>query len=132
MTTTARKIFLVLAFSFLLVPFVRADQEEDKDKMAEEMKKYRFENITTKEGFKFNIPSDMPIERKDGLVTPIPFDEYLYIKFKMLEERIGKMEKHLDDMEKNILSKMAELKAQQNEISKKISDHAALPPQRAS
>lgn len=131
MITTARKIFLVLAFSFLLVPFVRADQEEDKDKMAEEMKKYRFENITTKEGFKFNIPSDMPIERKDGLVTPIPFDEYLYIKFKMLEERIGKMEKHLDDMEKNILSKMAELKAQQNEISKKISDRAA-PSQQAS
>ena len=70
------------------------------DKMAEEVKKYRFETVTTKEGLKFSIPSDMPIDRKDGLVTPIPFDEYLYIKFKQIEERIASVEKRIDKFEK--------------------------------
>ncbi len=130
MTIIACRFFLVLLLSFTLTPLGWADETETT-KMTEEMKKYRFETVTTKEGFRFSIPSDMPIERKDGLVTPIPFDEYLYIKFKMLEERIGKMEKHLDDMEKNILSKLAELKAQEAEISKKLSTLAVESPKPA-
>ena len=95
------------------------DQRPEQEKMAEEMKKYRFEKVTTKEGLSFSIPSDMPIERKDGLVTPIPFEEYLYIKFKMIEERMGNLEKQIDDNQKTILSKLNELKAQQDDLASK-------------
>ena len=91
--------------------------------MAEEVKKYRFEKVTTKEGFNFSIPSDMPIDRKDGIVSPIPFEEYLYIKFKQieqriaeLEKRIGKFETKLDDSQKKILSRLDEL---EEHLSKK-------------
>jgi len=108
---------------------MHADQEETADStMAEEMKKYRFETVTTKEGFKFSIPSDMPIERKDGLVTPIPFEEYLYIKFKMIEERIGKMEKRLDTMEEKLLTKIEEVKGLQIEAAKKAGSAAQSQP----
>lgn len=80
------------------------------EKMAEEMKKYHFDTVTTKEGLKFNVPSDMPIQNKDGLVQPMEFDEYLYIKFKMIEDRVISLEKKLDEMDKKMDARFKELK----------------------
>lgn len=133
MTTTARKLSFLILLSALLSSPAWAEDPSDSQKMEDEMKKYRFETVTTKEGFKFSIPSDMPIERKDGLVAPIPFEEYLYIKFKMIEERIGKMEKRLDSMEGKLLAKIEEVKELQIEAAKMAEAAAAQPePQPAS
>ena len=129
MTRSRSRIFL-LVLIFLAFPFSAGADREETDQMTEEMQKYRFETVTTKEGLKFSIPSDMPIERKDGLVKPIPFEEYLYIKFKMIEERIGKMEKRLDAMEGKLLSKIDEVKVLQLGAAKK--NEPAAQPQPAS
>ena len=104
----------LLAIGFLMLPFGTASGYDDAEaqKTAEYMKKYRFETMTTKEGLTFSIPSDMPIDRKNGLVQPIPYEEYLYIKFKLMEERMKSMEEHLDKMEEKILAKFTELKTQ--------------------
>ena len=93
--------------------------EEAADKTTEEMKKYRFEKVTTKEGLSFSIPSDMPIERKDGLVQPIPFDEYLYIKFKQIEDRVTKLEERQDKMEDRLMAEFRQLKEMIAELKPK-------------
>lgn len=118
--TILHRFFLVLILSVLVPSFARADAAEDVDKTAEEFKKYQFETITTKEGLRFEVPPDMPIQRKDGLVQPVEFNQYLYVKFKMMEERIGKLEKQIDEMQKKLFSKLDELKDQQAEMTLKL------------
>lgn len=97
---------LILAF-FPAIAF--ADDDAERARIAAEMEKYRFQTVTTKEGFKFSIPSDMPIETRNGIVAPIPFEEYLYFKFRKIEERMGDVEKRIGEMEKKILAKFDEL-----------------------
>src|SRR6185503_2251206 len=100
MISTASKRIFPLAFAALLVAAgsARAYDEAEAAKLAEEIKKYRFETVTTKEGLKFSVPSDMPIETKDGIVAPVPFEEYLYFKFRKMEERMTVLENRLTDM----------------------------------
>ena len=74
-----------------------ADNAE-RQKAEDEIKNYRFKTVTTPEGLNFNIPEDMPIETRNGLKAPIPYDEYLYFKFKKLEERLIEMGDKMDKM----------------------------------
>lgn len=127
MISSARKGVLAAAL-LMLAASARAYDEAEAKKTAEYMKKYRFETVTTPEGLSFSIPSDMPIERKNGLVTPVPFEEYLYIKFSLLEERIRGLEQRLDKMEEKLSKKFDELKA---EVHAKGEYHSP-PPQQAS
>lgn len=78
--------------------------EEQSEPVAEEAKNFRFKTVTTKEGFNFNIPEDMPIETRAGITGPIPFNEYIYFKFKKVEERLGLVEKKIDELEKALIS----------------------------
>jgi hypothetical protein len=99
-------------FFFVGVLFFSANASaEEEESMTEQMKKYKFETVTTKEGLKFNVPSDMPILNKDGLVVPMPFEEYLYIKFKLIEERMKRLEDRIEKMETTISKEFKELKA---------------------
>ncbi len=81
------------------LPVFAYDEEEAK-KVAEDIKEYGFKDVTTKEGLKFRIPSDMPIESHGGLVAPVPFEEYLYIKFKKIEEKLMEVGKKLTEVDK--------------------------------
>lgn len=108
--------FLVL---ILLSGAASAYNQEEADMNTEELKKYRFETVTTKEGLKFNIPSDMPIERKDGFVQPVPFEEYLYIKFKQIEDRIKKLEDRQDKMQEKLMTEFRQLKEMIAELKPK-------------
>ena len=110
-STALRPVLVLVVLSTLSAASASGYDDAEAEKMAEEIKNYRFETVTTKEGLKFSIPSDMPIERKNGLVVPIPFEEYLYFKFKKIEERMTALEKQIDEMEKKILSRFDELKA---------------------
>jgi hypothetical protein len=107
-----------------------AADDDDAAAVSEQMKKYHFETVTTKEGLKFNVPPDMPIEKKDGLVQPVPFDQYLYVKFKLIEERMTAVEKKLDSSEKTLDSldrKLDALKAQISELTASSKAAAAAP-----
>ena len=130
MISTARNLFLFLAGLLVLSGSALGYDEAEADKTAEYMKKYRFETVTTKEGLVFSVPSDMPIDRKNGLVQPIPYEEYLYIKFKLMEERMKSMEEHLDKMEEKMLSKFAELKAQIKSLEPKSETPEAAAPEK--
>jgi len=44
------------------------------------------QNTKKKSGLNFHVPDDWPIEKRGGIVAPIPTDEYLTIKFKATEE----------------------------------------------
>jgi hypothetical protein len=105
-------VFKAAAFLLLSTGTALAYDESAAQKTAEEMKAYRFETVTTKEGLTFSIPSDMPIERKDGLVQPIPFEEYLYFRFKKMEERMDQLDRRLDDFEGRLMAKLNEIQAE--------------------
>ncbi len=55
--------------------------------------------IKTKEGLNFKVPPDWPIEERNGVVGPIPVEEYLAQKFASLEKRIRGGEQQATSLE---------------------------------
>jgi len=50
----------------------------------------------TKEQLHFELPADWPVEKRGGIVAPIPVEEYLAVKFKALELRLQTIEQRLN------------------------------------
>ncbi len=73
--------------------------DEENEKLVQETKNYKFKTVTTKEGLNFNIPEDMPIEKRNGVTAPIPFDEYMYFKLRKVEEKLASLEKKIDELQ---------------------------------
>ena len=48
------------------------------------------------------------METRNGIQAPIPFDEYMYGKFKQMDERLKSIETKLDNIEKLITSSKEE------------------------
>ncbi len=99
----------VFLFSLCIVQPVLADEtktdKEDKDD------NFQYTTLTTKEGLTFRVPEDMPIERRGGIQAPIPFDEYMYGKFKQMDDRLKDIETMLEDIRK-ILKSQKQTKAE--------------------
>lgn len=92
---------IILAVGAILgvTPLARADYNEAEAKrMEEDMKKLGFTTRTTKEGLHFNIPADMPVITRDGLTQPVNFDEYLYVKYRQLQDEMKLMDTKLDGL----------------------------------
>lgn len=53
----------------------------------------------TKDNLSFQLPPDWPIEKRDGLVRPIPIEEYLARKFKALEGQLQSLEQRLNGLD---------------------------------
>ena len=106
---------LVALFSAVSVTAPADDAERQKTE--EEMKKYRFKTVTTPEGLNFNIPEDMPIETRNGLKAPIPYDEYLYFKFRKLEEKLNETNAKIDSMAASLEKIQKSLEASQKKLS---------------
>ena len=53
----------------------------------------------SQEQLHFELPPDWPIEKRGGMVGPIPVEEYLAMKFKALESRLQAMEQKLNGMD---------------------------------
>lgn len=51
--------------------------------------------IKKKDGLRFNVPSDWPVEERNGAVGPIPIEEYLAKKFASLESRLRLLEQQV-------------------------------------
>lgn len=84
-----------------------ATAEEAKKDASEDAANFQYQTVTTKEGLHFRVPEDMPIEQKGGIQAPVPFDEYMYGKFKQIDARLKGIETKLENIEK-ILSSMLE------------------------
>ena len=52
--------------------------------------------IKKKDGLRFNVPSDWPVEERNGAVGPIPIEEYLAKKFASLESRLRVIEQQVN------------------------------------
>ena len=98
--------------------------DTERQKAEDEMKNYRFKTVTTPEGLNFNIPEDMPIETRNGLKAPIPYDEYLYFKFKKLEEKLNETGAKIDKM----AASLEKIQSSLEELQKKNVSSAAGSP----
>ncbi|HLD78744.1 MAG TPA: hypothetical protein VJB16_06980 [archaeon] len=49
----------------------------------------------TAEQLHFELPPDWPVEKRGGMVGPVPVEEYLAMKFKALESRLRTIEQRL-------------------------------------
>ena len=73
-------------------------QSQDADSNFNETS-FKYRTVKTKEGLIFRVPEDMPIETRGGIQAPIPFDEYIYRKFKQTETRLQSLERKIDRIE---------------------------------
>lgn len=101
MTTRAVKFAAVLAGLLIAASAVRA---EDADPSAPKLQRpnFPYKTVQTKEGLVFYVPADMPIEMRDGIQAPIPFDEYVYGKFGRVESKISQMNDRLNRIEEKL------------------------------
>jgi len=66
-------------------------------------------------GLNFQVPDDWPIEKRGGLLGPIPIDEYVVMKFNIANEEISAVKNEL-------LVKLDELASSLKSIELKFSD----------
>lgn len=95
---------------FILVPAIftatgawglsEAETQSKRDKAAN----FKYKTVQTKEGLVFRVPEDMPIETRDGIQAPIPFDEYVYDKFKAMDSRLRNIESKLMKIEELLIT----------------------------
>jgi len=81
------------------------------------------QNIKSKNGLNFNVPEDWPIEKRGGILSPIPTEEYILIKFTEVEEEFqvmkadltGKFEElqlNIDNVEANFTKEIQKVQTQ--------------------
>ncbi len=58
--------------------------------------------VRTRDGLKFVVPPDWPIERRSGVVGPIPIEEYLARKFGALDKKIQALEQKVGALESKV------------------------------
>lgn len=69
--------------------------------------------VKTKDGLHFNLPADWPVEKRDGVVAPIPMEEYLGRKFSTLENRVHLLEGQAGSLDLRLRVMEEQLKKQQ-------------------
>ena len=77
-------------------------EEASTTKAESEDINFKYKTVTTKEGLVFRVPEDMPLETRNGIMAPIPFDEYMYSKFKQVDTKLKDVNDKLDRIEKKI------------------------------
>lgn len=56
--------------------------------------------LKTQDGLTFRVPEDMPIEKRDGVVAPMPFNEYIFLKIKQINKDLSDVKDRLSALEK--------------------------------
>lgn len=70
-------------------------------------------------GLRFSVPEDWPIEKRGGVVAPIPTEEYVTIKFKAVEEEFRAVK---DELSEKFRELQSDLKSAQEEFSGEIEE----------
>lgn len=74
----------------------------------------------TQKGLKFNVPEDWPIEERNGVVGPIPIEEYIDIKFKDIASQ-------LEALKQDWAKKIEEVNLELNNFKTDVSEKLKLP-----
>ena len=69
--------------------------------------------VETPEGLRFSLPPDWPVEKRNGVVGPIPLEEYLSRKFDGIEKRLKTLEEKISaiDLRMRVLEEESRKKA---------------------
>lgn len=99
-------LFFILSVGLIFVfdPNVWGLTKAEEAKIRKEADNFKYNTVTTKEGLLFRVPEDMPVETRNGIQAPIPFDEYMYGKFKQMDEGLKSIDARLDRIEKILVS----------------------------
>jgi len=64
------------------------------------------QNSKKSKGLNFAVPEDWPIEKRGGIVGPIPTEEYITIKFKATAEEIRSIKDNLEERVERLNEKL--------------------------
>ncbi len=56
----------------------------------------------TERGLHFKVPADWPVEERNGIVSPVPIEEYLSRKFSAITSRFNVLEERVNTLEKRL------------------------------
>ncbi len=87
---------ILLIFSLSVLLNAEEIQKEQKDEKSDADIPYI---VKTKEGLIFRVPEDMPIEKRGGIVAPVPFNEYVSRKLKLMNDDLNEIKVRLDKIE---------------------------------
>ena len=93
------KIATVCALALAWIPTAAQAEEEEQSPTV----------VRTSDGLKFAVPPDWPIEKRNGVVGPIPIEEYLGRKFGALDKKVQALEQKVGALESKVSA--LELKA---------------------
>lgn len=89
-------LLVVIFFPIILLPiFAQDDAGLNEDAEGKTV-------VKTVAGLKFEVPKDRPIEEKNNIVSPIPLDEYVALKFSKLESRLQKIEESISQIQNQL------------------------------
>lgn len=90
------KLAILVILTFVCAVSYAGEQEEFEYKTV----------IKEVAGHRFDVPEDMPIERKDGIIAPIAIDKYIALKFSRLEKKLDirfeKIEESIKELEQDL------------------------------
>ena len=71
--------------------------------------------LKSRDGLHFQLPTDWPVEKRNGVVGPIPIEEYVSRKFATLEKRLQTLEQQVSvfDLRMRVLEEATKKDAQQ-------------------
>ena len=81
----------------------------------------------TKERLHFTLPPDWPVEKRGGIVAPIPVEEYLAKRFKAIDERFSAMDERFKALAQQVADMERRLKHLEQRVDQ-LSSQAAAPP----
>ena len=103
--------FFAVIFLTLFIPWKRAEALE----------------LETKEirGIKFKVPSDWPIEERQGTAGPIPVEEYLAQRFSKMDTRSDESEAKISELQNALndtKTELANLKEKFYDVEERFND----------
>ena len=82
---------IALAMSALVgAPWAQAEEDSSQHDVAVEK---------TTERLHFKVPADWPIEKRNGVIAPIPVEEYLARKFSSLDQQLQAIEQRVSGLD---------------------------------
>ena len=108
-TMISRELKISAVFLMFVASSAWALTDDEKKEIINEANNFQYSTVTTKSGLRFRVPEDLPIETRNGIEAPLPFDEYMYSKFKKMDERMTHIEKTLDRIAETISPKPKEV-----------------------
>lgn len=100
----SRPLLVLGIWIFLSCPAMAVDKEGKAESVT----------VKTKEGLHFTLPADWPVQRRNGVVTPVPIEEYLAQKFSAIEKRLQALENQTASMDLRLRLMEEEMKKQQH------------------